>query len=76
LPISREHSQIPSAVPFSIWMLSFHVLDGRHTRDIKQCIQSLKALPLVQQHKPKKKIIHSEHKTGDQFLAGLWVCFS
>jgi len=24
----------------------------------------------------KKKIIHSEHKTGDQFLAGFWVCFS
>jgi hypothetical protein len=24
----------------------------------------------------QKKIIHSEHKTGDQFLAGFWVCFS
>ena len=64
LPISREHSQIPSAVPFSIWMLSFHVLDGRHTRDIKQCIQSLKALPLVQQHKPKKKSSIQNIKQG------------
>jgi len=51
LPISRENSQIPSAVPFSIWMLSFHVLDGRHTRDIKQCIQSLLNIrPILTNH--------------------------
>jgi len=42
---------MPSAVPSSIWMLCFHVLDGRHPRDIKQCIQSLlNIIPILTKH--------------------------